>query len=69
MGTIERGESNLSFLNIAKVASALGVTLSTLFLEAEVNAQVLAVQSAGTAAKKRRKQNRGTKPAPSSRTL
>ena len=31
MGTVERGESNLSFQNIAKVAKALDVTLSSLF--------------------------------------
>lgn len=31
MGTVERGESNLSFHNIARVAATLGVTLSVLF--------------------------------------
>ena len=31
MGTIERGESNLSFQNIVRVAKALNVTLSSLF--------------------------------------
>jgi transcriptional regulator with XRE-family HTH domain len=31
MGKIERGESNMSFQNIHKVAAALGVTLSSLF--------------------------------------
>jgi transcriptional regulator with XRE-family HTH domain len=30
MGTIERGESNLSFSNLVKVANALGITLSKL---------------------------------------
>jgi transcriptional regulator with XRE-family HTH domain len=35
MGTIERGESNLSFQNIAKVAETLGVSLSTLFADLE----------------------------------
>lgn len=35
MGTIERGESNLSFQNIHKVAVTLGVTLSDLFLDLE----------------------------------
>lgn len=39
MGTIERGESNLSFQNIVKVATALGVTLSTLFLDLEPRAK------------------------------
>jgi transcriptional regulator with XRE-family HTH domain len=45
MGTIERGESNLSFQNIAKVAAALDVTLSTLFLGLEGKAQSLVPQS------------------------
>lgn len=31
MGTVERGESNLSFSNILKVASTLGMSLSALF--------------------------------------
>jgi len=31
MGTIERGESNLSFQNLAKLARGLGITLSQLF--------------------------------------
>jgi transcriptional regulator with XRE-family HTH domain len=31
MGTVERGESNLSFSNIFKVASTLGMSLSALF--------------------------------------
>ena len=35
MGTIERGESNLSFQNIAKVAETLGVTLAVLFADLE----------------------------------
>ena len=30
MGTIERGESNLSFSNLLKVASTLGISLATL---------------------------------------
>lgn len=41
MGTIERGESNLSFQNILKVAITLGVTLSSLFLDLEQRAQEL----------------------------
>lgn len=44
MGTVERGESNLSFQNVAKVANTLGVTLSTLFLELESRAQGLTEQ-------------------------
>lgn len=50
MGTIERGESNLSFQNILKVATTLGVSLSRLFehLEekAEISLQVAAPKSA-----------------------
>jgi transcriptional regulator with XRE-family HTH domain len=30
MGTIERGETNLSFKNLAKLSAALGITLSQL---------------------------------------
>jgi transcriptional regulator with XRE-family HTH domain len=30
MGTIERGESNLSFSNLVKVAEGLGITLAQL---------------------------------------
>jgi transcriptional regulator with XRE-family HTH domain len=41
MGTVERGESNLSFQNILKVATTLGVTLSTLFLDIEEKAQMV----------------------------
>jgi transcriptional regulator with XRE-family HTH domain len=35
MGTVERGESNLSFQNIARVAKTLDVTLSKLFEKIE----------------------------------
>ncbi len=35
MGTVERGESNLSFQNIAKISTTLGVSLSTLFSDLE----------------------------------
>jgi transcriptional regulator with XRE-family HTH domain len=48
MGTIERGESNLSFENIAKVATTLGISLSKLFTDLEIKAQELAVQSGAT---------------------
>lgn len=41
MGTIERGESNLSFQNIAKVATTLNIPLSTLFIGLEGKAQFL----------------------------
>jgi transcriptional regulator with XRE-family HTH domain len=39
MGTIERGESNLSFQNLVKVAGALGVTLSQLLSGVEKKAE------------------------------
>jgi hypothetical protein len=62
MGTIERGESNLSFQNIAKVATTLGVSLSTLFLDLEGKAQmILAAQSAATAAIKPKKRSAAKK--------
>jgi transcriptional regulator with XRE-family HTH domain len=47
MGTVERGESNLSFQNIAKVATNLGVSLSELFLGLEQKAQLLSASSLG----------------------
>ena len=40
MGTVERGESNLSFQNILKVAAALGISLSTLFQDLEKKVQI-----------------------------
>jgi len=45
MGTVERGESNLSFQNIAKVAATLGVTLSVLFTGIEGKAGLLAAKA------------------------
>ena len=41
MGTVERGESNLSFQNIVKVATTLGVSLSSLFKDLEGQAQAV----------------------------
>lgn len=41
MGTVERGESNLSFQNIVRVTATLGVSLSTLFRDLETKAQTL----------------------------
>jgi transcriptional regulator with XRE-family HTH domain len=35
MGALERGERNVSLDNIAKVAAALGLPVSSLFVEAE----------------------------------
>jgi transcriptional regulator with XRE-family HTH domain len=58
MGTVERGESNLSFQNIAKVSSTLGVPLSTLFRELESKAQALATQTAATSAARPKKHTR-----------
>lgn len=57
MGTIERGESNLSFQNIAKVATKLGVPLSTLFDGLEGRARTLAPQPAGAGAIKRKRRS------------
>jgi transcriptional regulator with XRE-family HTH domain len=58
MGTVERGESNLSFQNIAKVATTLGVPLSTLFRELESKAQALATRTAATSAGRPKKHTR-----------
>jgi DNA-binding XRE family transcriptional regulator len=41
MGTVERGESNLSFQNIVRIATALGVSLSALFAGIEDQAESL----------------------------
>jgi hypothetical protein len=60
MGTIERGESNLSFQNIAKVSTTLGVPLSTLFRDLEGKAQLLAAQSSGKVAIKPKKRRTAT---------
>jgi len=61
MGTVERGESNLSFQNIARVATTLGVPLSNLFLGLESKAQALGAQSPKTASAVSRKRSGGTK--------
>jgi len=42
MGTIERGESNLSFQNLAKVSKALGITLAQRLSGVEKRAELLA---------------------------
>lgn len=39
MGTVERGESNLSFSNTLKIASNLGVSLSALFEGVDQNTE------------------------------
>ncbi len=65
MGTVERGESNLSFQNIARVATALGVTLSALFLNLEEKAKLLAAQSTRKVASKPKKRTGATKNTPS----
>ena len=61
MGTIERGESNLSFQNIAKVATALDVTLSVLFMGLEDRAGSTAVQTTGSSPAKSGKRGAATK--------
>lgn len=53
MGTIERGESNLSFQNIHKVAATLGISLSDLFLNLERRAQERPGQADASRATKR----------------
>jgi transcriptional regulator with XRE-family HTH domain len=55
MGTIERGESNLSFQNIVKVATTLGVPLSGLFSGLESDAKGLAARAAPKAVRKPKK--------------
>lgn len=53
MGTVERGESNLSFSNIVRVATTLNVTLSTLFRDLETRAQRLNTKSSDHNSKQR----------------
>ena len=42
MGTIERGETNLSFQNLARIAAGLGVTIAKLVSGVERQAALLA---------------------------
>jgi transcriptional regulator with XRE-family HTH domain len=58
MGTIERGESNLSFQNMLKVATTLGISLSTLFQDLEKRAGTLPT---ATTASKSGNRNRESK--------
>jgi transcriptional regulator with XRE-family HTH domain len=44
MGSIERGETNLSFQNLAKVANGLGITLSELLSGVETKAALSSKQ-------------------------
>ena len=62
MGTVERGESNLSFQNIVRVATTLGVSLSILFRDLEEKAQSCTTQMAGTATAKPKKRAGAKKP-------
>lgn len=39
MGTLERGEANLSLSNLNKISTALGITLSELFKTVEKRAE------------------------------
>src|ERR1700685_214495 len=56
MGHIERGEKNLSFQSMLRVANALGVTLSELFvgLEKGDSAKIVTCKAAGVLAAKSR---------------
>jgi transcriptional regulator with XRE-family HTH domain len=54
MGTIERGESNLSFQNIVKVAETLGVTLSALFADLESTVRTLGTMKPAGVRKKKK---------------
>ena len=66
MGTVERGESNLSFQNIAKVAATLGVSLSVLFADLEARAEAIAAKPTGAAVVKPRERSSPTKQTASS---
>jgi transcriptional regulator with XRE-family HTH domain len=63
MGTVERGESNLSFENIARVARGLGITLSALFSNLEGRAHGLkAGRPVGAARPSKRRANIAKRP-------
>jgi transcriptional regulator with XRE-family HTH domain len=46
MGTVERGESNLSFQNLVKIATALGLTLSQMLSGLEKKAALATGEAA-----------------------
>ena len=60
MGTIERGESNLSFQNIHKVAITLGVSLSSLFQNLEEKAEALPPVALASKPGNRRRESKRT---------
>ena len=57
MGTVERGESNLSFRNILKVAATLEVSLSSLFQNLEEQTQVSPLEEPHPKSKNRNKKS------------
>ena len=57
MGTIERGESNLSFQNIHKVAATLGISLSVLFQDLEKKANIPTGEDSTVKSKNRKKKS------------
>ena len=58
MGTIERGESNLSFQNILKVATTLGMSLSALFQDLEEQAKAVPSPSVASKSGNRRRESK-----------
>jgi transcriptional regulator with XRE-family HTH domain len=54
MGTIERGESNLSFSNLVKISQGLGITLSELLSGLEKRAIQISSEAGKTTSPKRR---------------
>ncbi len=46
MGTVERGESNLSFSNLLKIAATLGISLATLLEGVDQNPELRGRESA-----------------------
>jgi transcriptional regulator with XRE-family HTH domain len=55
VGTIERGESNMSFSNLVKISTALGTTLSQLLSGVEKKADALAKNPTAGAERPRNK--------------
>jgi len=48
MGSVERGERNLSFSNLHRIAQALEITLSRLLVGVEAKAEELRKKSQGS---------------------
>jgi len=60
MGTVERGESNLSVSNLVKISKALGVTLSQMLSGLEKRSERLAVDPVAKLKSEKRRPDQGS---------